>query len=291
MDQGPSHASRTLADDGVHQSIDRMPLDDEEELDSVFRGSRADQASVTASVPKKFKSLPLLHDETVLRRRTHSVTEKTLLSEPRLPLDIRRETSDLVGETLLVTPSSSPYVEETTPSKKESITVSISDGHDTSTNDNQLEKTPAGIGSRLVAGLIDVTVAFVVDVIVLYLTLRLCGLTFGQVGQLPMWPLGGFLGLLHSGYVIAFLVAKGQTLGKMAMGICVVCRDGAALLVSHAVLRTVGYLVSAIPVGLGFVIGFFGREKLALHDHLANTRVINSGSHDSLRLPVVSTLS
>ena len=167
----------------------------------------------------------------------------------------------------------------------------MSDGNDTSTNDNQSEEISAGISSRLVAVLIDVVVAFVVDVIVLYLTLRLCGLTFGQVGQLPMWPLGGFLGLLHGGYVIAFLVAKGQTLGKMAMGICVVCRDGSALLVSHAVLRTVGYLVSAAPVGLGFVIGFFGREKLALHDRLANTRVVNSGSHDSLRSPVVSTLS
>ena len=291
VDQVPSNVSRTPTDVGVHKSIGRIHLDDDEELDLVFRGSRADQASVTASAPKNFKRLQLLHDETVLRKRTHSVTEKTLFAEPRLPLDIHRETPDSVGETLLGTPSSRSHVEEITPSKKEIITVSMSDGNDTSTNDNQSEEISAGIGSRLVAVLIDVVVAFVVDVIVLYLTLRLCGLTFGQVGQLPMWPLGGFLGLLHGGYVIAFLVAKGQTLGKMATGIRVVCRDGSALLVSHAVLRTVGYLVSAVPVGLGFVIGFFGREKLALHDRLANTRVVHSGSHDSLRSPVMSTLN
>ena len=291
VDQVPTHVSRTSTDAGVHKSIDRLPLDDAEELDSVFRGSRVDQTSVTTSDTKNFKRFQSLHDETILRKRTHSVAEKTLLPEPRLPLDIRRATPHSVGETLLMPPSSRSHVGETIPSKKEIITVSISDGHGTSTNDNQVEEIPASIGSRLVAVLIDVMIAFVVDVAVLYFTLRLCGLTFGHVDQLPMWPLVGFLGLLHGGYVIAFLVAKGQTLGKMAMGIRVVCRDGSALLVSHAVLRTVGYLVSATPVGLGFVIGFFGRERLALHDRLANTRVVNSDSHDSLRPPVVSTLS
>jgi uncharacterized RDD family membrane protein YckC len=41
-----------------------------------------------------------------------------------------------------------------------------------------------------------------------------------------------------------------------------------------AALRTVAYLASALPVGLGFIPAFIGRERRGLHDRLAETRVI-----------------
>ncbi|PYR71610.1 MAG: hypothetical protein DMF86_25540 [Acidobacteria bacterium] len=44
----------------------------------------------------------------------------------------------------------------------------------------------------------------------------------------------------------------------------------------QAVVRAAAYLVSAIPAGLGFVPAFFGRERRALHDRLADTRVVKA---------------
>ncbi len=155
-------------------------------------------------------------------------------------------------------------------------------------NDDPLGEEAAGAASRLAAVLIDAAIAVTVDTVVLYFTLRLCGLTFSQVDQLPIWPLLGFFGLLNGGYITAFLTASGQTLGKMAMGIRVISRDGSPVPIGHAVLRTVGYLVSAAPVGLGFVLCLFGRERLALHDRLADTRVVTDLPPVSLQPPAVS---
>ena len=44
----------------------------------------------------------------------------------------------------------------------------------------------------------------------------------------------------------------------------------------QAVLRAVAYLVSALPVGLGFLPALVGVEKRALHDRLAHTRVVKA---------------
>lgn len=42
----------------------------------------------------------------------------------------------------------------------------------------------------------------------------------------------------------------------------------------QAVIRYVGYIVSALPLGLGFVWAAFDRDGRALHDKLAGTRVV-----------------
>jgi uncharacterized RDD family membrane protein YckC len=44
----------------------------------------------------------------------------------------------------------------------------------------------------------------------------------------------------------------------------------------HAIVRAAGYLVSALPFGLGFVPAFVGTERRALHDRLAHTRVVKA---------------
>jgi uncharacterized RDD family membrane protein YckC len=61
----------------------------------------------------------------------------------------------------------------------------------------------------------------------------------------------------------------------MARHIRVVGRDGQIHL-GQAIVRTVGYLLSALPVGLGFVAGALGPDGVALHDRLADTRVVRS---------------
>jgi hypothetical protein len=44
----------------------------------------------------------------------------------------------------------------------------------------------------------------------------------------------------------------------------------------QAALRAVAYLASALPAGLGFLPVLVGQERRALHDRLADTRVVKA---------------
>jgi uncharacterized RDD family membrane protein YckC len=66
----------------------------------------------------------------------------------------------------------------------------------------------------------------------------------------------------------------GQTLGKMIFGLQVLRSDGEPLGMDRSLLRTILYLLSAIPLGLGFLWIALSPEKRAWHDGLAGTVVI-----------------
>ena len=139
----------------------------------------------------------------------------------------------------------------------------------------------ASAGARILGAVIDLVLVGGIDLLVLYFTLKICDLTFAQVLTLPRAPLVSFLVLLNGGYLSTFVAASGQTIGKMAAGIRVIPADPAAPLservsFGQAVVRAAGYLVSALPVGLGFLPAFFGQERRALHDRLADTRVVKA---------------
>jgi uncharacterized RDD family membrane protein YckC len=135
----------------------------------------------------------------------------------------------------------------------------------------------AGAVRRLLAGIIDMLVLGSIDIGVVYLTLQICGFSFIEVLLLPPVPLLAFLLLLDGGYLTAFTAAGGQTLGKMATGIKVVSLgEDPRVRPRNAVLRSAGYLVSALPAGLGFLPALFGSDGRAVHDRLADTRVIRA---------------
>lgn len=139
----------------------------------------------------------------------------------------------------------------------------------------------AGILQRLFAALLDAVILSLLGAMVLYITLQVCGLQFSDVRMLPVAPMAGFLLLLGGGYFVLLTAAGGQTIGKMAAGIKVIpamCeRDtGDRVSLGHSVMRTVGYLVSLLPVGLGFLPALFGADRRALHDRLADTRVVKA---------------
>jgi uncharacterized RDD family membrane protein YckC len=134
---------------------------------------------------------------------------------------------------------------------------------------------------RLLAGLLDLVILGLLAAIVLYFTLKVCGFELAEAGLLPPVPLAGFLLLLAGGYFILFTAAGGQTIGKMAAGIKVVPLEGEGqrrdrVPLGHAVLRAVGYLVSILPGGLGFLPALFGADRRAVHDRLADTRVVKA---------------
>jgi len=82
----------------------------------------------------------------------------------------------------------------------------------------------------------------------------------------------------NGGYLVAF-TAGGQTLGKMVTGIRVVPEGtGGSPDVGRALIRTVFWVVLAIPAGLGFLTALGSRDRRGLHDRFAGTRVIRASA-------------
>lgn len=135
----------------------------------------------------------------------------------------------------------------------------------------------AAIGARLVAVAIDLLVLAAIDAIVIYFTLQICGLKASELGILPKGPLLAFLAVQNGGYLVAF-TAGGQTLGKMATGIKVVAAgSGASIDVGRAALRTLMWIVLAVPAGLGFLSVLAG-DRRGFHDRFAGTRVVRASA-------------
>jgi uncharacterized RDD family membrane protein YckC len=70
-------------------------------------------------------------------------------------------------------------------------------------------------------------------------------------------------------------VFTGATVGKWATGLRIERLNGERLGFGHATLRhTLGYLVSLLTLGLGFLLAAFNSEGRALHDRIAGTIVV-----------------
>lgn len=74
---------------------------------------------------------------------------------------------------------------------------------------------------------------------------------------------------------IIFPMLAGQTLGKLLTGLKIVKTDGtSAGLVNILIRHLIGYPLTALTLGLGFLISLFNSKNRALHDYLAGTAVI-----------------
>jgi uncharacterized RDD family membrane protein YckC len=136
----------------------------------------------------------------------------------------------------------------------------------------------AAVGTRLLAAVVDALILGSIGLLVLYLTLKVCGLQFARVTAIPPAPFTAFLLLIAGGYLTLFTAAGGQTIGKMAAGIRVVSTDidRRRVPLGHSVVRAAAYMASALPAGLGFLPALFGDDRRALHDRLADTRVVKA---------------
>ena len=129
------------------------------------------------------------------------------------------------------------------------------------------------LGLRLAAGVLDAIILASINAAVIYLTLRMVDLAPAQADRLPIPPLTCFLLLFDATYCVTMTAYGGQTVGKMAARLRVEGRGGDAVSMVGALVRTLGYAVSIVPFGLGFVTLFL-RSGRALHDLLADTRVV-----------------
>ena len=81
-------------------------------------------------------------------------------------------------------------------------------------------------------------------------------------------------------YIIGGWVKSGFTPGKKIMGLRIVNSEGQPPSVGQAILRYIGYMVSALPFYLGF-FWILGSEKRGWHDMMAGTYVVKSREYDA----------
>jgi uncharacterized RDD family membrane protein YckC len=129
-------------------------------------------------------------------------------------------------------------------------------------------------GARLGAAAVDHAILLGIDLAVVYLTLRIAGLTMDEWTAVPVVPLVTFLMLVKLAYFCAFTALGGQTIGKMATHLRVVMEDGNRVDGASAARRTAAGIVSALTLGLGFLPALMSTDRRALHDRLSRTRVV-----------------
>ena len=192
-------------------------------------------------------------------------------SPPRAPLAVRRATPEMPrARAETPRPSQLDLAEPPPPAGRPGLSGGIRGSNEPAADST----APAGMLIRFVAVAIDFAILLAIDVLVVYFTLQICGLTAADLDVLPKAPLIAFFIVQNGGYLVVF-TAGGQTLGKMAMGIKVISTGSTGQVdVPHSVLRTVLWLLLAIPGGLGFLTALFSPERRGLHDRFAGTRVI-----------------
>ena len=83
------------------------------------------------------------------------------------------------------------------------------------------------------------------------------------------------LSVLWSWYFVGFIGNNGQTPGKKLVGIQVQQQDGSPVNYKIAANRFfIGYSVSTMSFGLGFLWALFDADNEAWHDKIAATRVV-----------------
>jgi len=80
--------------------------------------------------------------------------------------------------------------------------------------------------------------------------------------------------ILSGVYFVVFWVWRGQTLGMMVAGVKVIRIDGTQIDTGRAIVRYLGYIVSMIPLFLGFIWIAFDAHKQGWHDKIAETYVV-----------------
>jgi len=77
-------------------------------------------------------------------------------------------------------------------------------------------------------------------------------------------------------YWLFWTQRDGQTPGKMLMRIKIIRTDGQPLTAGDCVLRYLGYYVSTLAFGLGFLWATFDKDNQAWHDKIARTFVVRT---------------
>lgn len=84
----------------------------------------------------------------------------------------------------------------------------------------------------------------------------------------------GYKMIVPALYTLIFWLWRSATPGKMICGTKIISEDGTKLDWKKAIIRLFSYLVSAIPLMLGFLVVPFDKKKQGWHDKIAKTYVV-----------------
>jgi len=131
---------------------------------------------------------------------------------------------------------------------------------------------PAGFVMRLEAGLIDYMLCLVGGFMTIWVGSLLA--PYPDPAVLAVVGLGG-MGLVFTFNHVALATLSGQTVGKMILAIRVISADGRPLTWTRMLGRgTVGYFLSATPLGLGFIWAWWDPAQQGWHDKIFSTYVV-----------------
>jgi uncharacterized RDD family membrane protein YckC len=132
----------------------------------------------------------------------------------------------------------------------------------------------AGFWLRLGSAIIDYAVLFLIIlfVYVLFNPNHSISITSIPVIRVVVISIIGFA--VIAAYFIAFWAWRGQTLGKMVMGIKIIRSKSNPVDLSHSIQRFGGYILCVLTVFVGFIWIAFDSHKQGLHDKIADTCVV-----------------
>jgi len=127
--------------------------------------------------------------------------------------------------------------------------------------------------------------AFIIDAVLLSILtsvlfpLRGLGLSFWHFSTawyfVPLVAISNLISsLVTVAYQVIFWTWRGQTPGKMIMGIKILRGDGTGITLGYALLRFLGYIVCTMMLGTGFLWIAFDSRKQGIHDKIADTVVV-----------------
>ncbi len=145
-----------------------------------------------------------------------------------------------------------------------------------------VEFAPAGFWIRFVAAVVDSIILFVVMLVILVPIGFSAGIMAVLGDPMALMQLMAGLGAAFSAisilipmlYEVIFVGWRGQTPGKMVLKLKIIRTDGGEVDYVKALIRWIGKLVSGFILGIGYIMAAFTKNKRALHDYIAGTRVI-----------------
>jgi uncharacterized RDD family membrane protein YckC len=140
----------------------------------------------------------------------------------------------------------------------------------------------AGIGSRFLAALVDTTLVFFLQAILLAIVILGIGLGVDQfTGNFTGWIIAilGMISFLFLwGYYIFFeILWNGQSPGKRLVGIRVIRIDGTPITASESIIRNLVRIIDLLPTayGVGVVTMFINVNSRRVGDLAAGTVVVH----------------
>jgi len=151
------------------------------------------------------------------------------------------------------------------------------DEREATQEDFEVKIEPAGFWIRLGAYIVD---SVVIGLVTLVLGIPLAFLLGKSTGSMAIASFGplfyGMALLLPIAYHIYFLGKNGYTPGKGFLGLQVIRQDGTGMSYGDAGIRFFSYILSSIPLCLGFLWIGFDRNKEGWHDKIADTYVVEA---------------